>query len=350
MNHKRPSEGGSEPIRRLPAEFEPHERTVICWPQRGVGLYGDLLDDARSAHALVAQAIAEFEPVTMLAHPNSAADAARRCGDRVEVIPIELNDSWYRDTGPIYIDCDGELLATDWIFNGWGDKYVPYDLDATLASRAASGAGHRVESIPMVLEGGSITSNGDGTLITTTDCLMHPSRNPDLSRFEIEGFLQRHLGIDQVIWLPFGLVDDTDTDGHVDNVAAWVDDRRVLVQGCDDPGSADHHRLAINRRWLDRSLTATGHAIETIEIPVLPTAEIGGERVDVPYLNFYIGNGFVLVPTCGHPADTEMCALIGEMFPGRQVIALEVGAILAVGGGGIHCITQQIPAIDHSLR
>ncbi len=344
QSDRRPG-GNSESIRRLPAEFEPHDRTVICWPQRGTGLYEDLLDDARSAHALVAQAIARFEPVTMLAHPNSASDAARRCGDSVEVVPIELDDSWYRDTGPIYIDCDQQLLATDWIFNGWGDKYVPYDLDASLARRAASSAGHRVESVPMVLEGGSITSNGAGTLITTSECLMHPSRNPNMSRQQIEGTLQRVLGIEEVIWLPFGLVDDNDTDGHVDNVATWVDPRRVLVQGCDDPESADHHRLAINRRWLDQSQTSTNESIEVIEIPILPMAEIGGERVPVPYLNLYIGNGFVLVPTCGHPADPEICALIAEVFGDREVIGLEVGAVLAVGGGGIHCITQQIPRI-----
>lgn len=314
------------------------------------------MDAARDAHALVADTIAAYEPVTMIAAPGGDADdAARRCSPAVEIIEVDLDDSWFRDTGPIYVldDADGAsgtpdaLVATDWVFNGWGGTFTPHDADAALAGRFATRAGHRVESVDMVLEGGSITSDGHGTLITTAQCLMHPNRNPTLNRTGIEAHLERHLGALEVVWLPFGLIDDDDTDGHVDNVAAFADPHTVIVQGCDDPDAPDHHRLGINRRWIEgHSTHATGPApLRVVEIPVLPFAEIAGARVPVPYLNFYIGNGFVVVPVSGHGADDEMVALIAEQFGGRDTIALDVGAILAYGGGGIHCITQQIPAV-----
>jgi agmatine deiminase len=341
--------------RRLPAEFEAHERTVMCWPTRA-SLYADLMDEARRAHALVADTVAAHEPVTMIAAPGGDADdAAARCSSAVEILEMDLDDSWFRDTGPIYVfeTPTGpagpvgpvELLATDWVFNGWGNKFTPFDADASLAGRFATAAGHRVEAVDMVLEGGSITTDGRGTVVTTAQCLMHPNRNPSLSRSDIEGHLSRHLGAQRVVWLPFGLIDDGDTDGHVDNVAAFADPSTILVQGCDDPDIADHHRLDINRRWIDGVESATGDPVQVVEIPVLPFAEIGGRRVAVPYLNFYVGNGFVVVPVCGHGADDDMVALIGEQFADREIIALEVGAVLAYGGGGIHCITQQIPAV-----
>jgi agmatine deiminase len=153
-----------------------------------------------------------------------------------------------------------------------------------------------------------------------------------------------------VHWLPFGLADDDDTDGHVDNVAAFAGPGRLVMQGCDDPDEPDYERMSANRRWIEGALDAMGRPIDVIEVPVLPFAEIGGDRVPVPYLNYYLGNGFVLVPVCGHDADADMCAIIGEQYPDREVVPLEVGAILAYGGGGIHCITQQVPHAEVSDR
>lgn len=331
---------------RMPAEWEPHERTVMCWPTR-VELYGDQLDDARDAHAAIARTIAAYEPVTMIARPDGVNAAAAACGADVEVVGIPIDDSWFRDTGPIYVvdDATGVRTATDWEFNGWGGKYLPFDGDAAVARRWAGHAGHDVRSIPMVLEGGAITVDGEGTLVTTTQCLLHPNRNPALTRADIEATLGAELGASVVHWLPFGIADDADTDGHVDNVAAFAETGVLLVQGCDDPAEPDHDRLAANRRWIDGAPDASGEPIEVAELPILPFADIGGRRVPVPYLNFYVGNGFVLVPTCGHPADGDMCAIIAERFPERDVVALDVGAVLAYGGGGIHCITQQVPAI-----
>ena len=329
---------------RLPAEWEPHERTAMCWPARET-MWGDLLADAERAHAAVANVIARFEPVTMLAPARSAARAAASCGPNVEVVEQEIDDSWFRDTGPIYVfDDDGTRVATDWSFNSWGGKFHPYENDGLASRRFADHRGDAVRTLEMIFEGGSITGDGEGTLATTTQCLLHPNRNPMMRQVDIDAELAVELGAECVIWLPYGLALDHDTDGHVDNVAAFAAPGHIVLQGCDDPSEVDSMRLDVNRRVVSGALDAGGREIETTIVPVLPFAEIGGERVAVPYLNYYLGNGFVIVPTCGHAADDEMVELIGEQYPGREAFGLDVGAILAFGGGGIHCVTQQIPA------
>jgi agmatine deiminase len=330
----------------MPAEFASHERTVICWPARQ-SLYGELMSMAEDAHAQVARTIAEFEPVSMIVQPGPAVDRAiELCGGRVEIVELPIDDSWFRDSGPIYVeDGDNDRIATDWTFNGWGTKYAPWDQDDLIAGRWAERAGHRSKRIPMVLEGGSLTVDGEGTLVTTVQCLMHPNRNPTMTKLDIEERLGDELGISTVVWLPYGLADDNDTDGHVDNVAAFARPGMLVVQGCDDPDEPDWLRMNVNARWARGTADAAGRLLEVIEIPVLPFVQIGGERCPVPYGNFYIGNGFVLVPTAGHAADADMLAIIAEQFPDREVIGLDVGPILAYGGGGIHCITQQVPAI-----
>jgi agmatine deiminase len=329
----------------MPAEFGPHERTVLCWPARE-SLYGELMPQAEDAHAQVARAIAAYEPVTMIVNPGpSVARATELCGGRVEIVEMPIDDSWFRDTGPIYVTDGEDRLAIDWTFNGWGTKYAPWDQDDQAARRWAQHAGHATKRVPMVLEGGSLTVDGEGTLLTTIQCLMHPNRNPDLTKLDIEERLGDELGVTTVIWLPYGLADDDDTDGHVDNVAIYTRPGTVLLQGCDDPTEPDHLRMNVNARWARGSADAAGRLLEVVEIPVLPFVDVGGSRCPVPYGNMYVGNGFVLVPTSGHSADSDMLAIIAEQFPGREVVGLDVGPILAYGGGGIHCITQQVPAL-----
>ena len=335
-------------MRILPGEFEKHERTVLCWPARR-DLYGERFAEAERAHALVANAIAEFEPVTVLVDPEFAGEAAAACGRGVSVVEMDMDDSWFRDTGPIYVrDTQGDqstIVATDWIFNGWGNKFQPHDKDATLASRWCALRGDIVERIAMVFEGGSINSNGQGIIATTEQCLLNPNRNPTLSKAQIEATMQTALGAKDVMWLPYGLALDADTDGHVDNVAAFADPRTLVLQMCEDDAEEDAQRLAANRNAALEFIDATGNEIRIVEVPVLPFVDTPQGRVVVPYLNYYLGNGFVLVPVCGHPADSDMLDLIASAHPNRRVIGLEVGEILAVGGGGIHCITQQIPAV-----
>lgn len=336
----------------MPAEFGPHERTVLAWPARET-LYGDLLAAAEDAHAQVARAIAEYEPVSMIVQPGPAVGrAAELCGGRVEIVEIPIDDSWFRDSGPIYVTDPaatagdaGARVALDFTFNGWGTKYAPWDQDDLAAGRWAAHAGHETERNPMVLEGGSLTVDGEGTLVTTIQCLMHPNRNSGMTKLDIEERLADALGITTVIWLPYGLAADDDTDGHVDNIAVYARPGALILQGCDDPDEPDWLRMNVNARWARGSADAAGRLLEVIEIPVLPFVEIGGERRPVPYGNFYVGNGFVLVPTANHSADADMLAIIAEQFPGREVIGLDVGPILAYGGGGIHCITQQVPSV-----
>jgi len=280
----------------------------------------------------------------MIATLGDGAEASERCGAGTTVVELPIDDSWFRDTGPIYVFDGPERVALDFTFNGWGEKFHPFDQDAAVASAWTNHVGHPTRTVGLVFEGGSITVDGAGTAITTTQCLMHPNRNPTLTQTEIEDQVCDALGLDAMVWLPYGLALDGDTDGHVDNVAAFAAPGRLLVQGCDDPTEDDWLRMNVNRRVAEGHADARGGRIETVEIPVLPFVERDGTRVAVPYLNLYVGNGFVAVPTCGHPADDDMVALIASEFPGRTTFALDIGAILAVGGGGIHCITQQIPA------
>jgi len=323
---------------RMPAEFAPHERTVMCWPTREE-VYERRMTQAQRAHASVARTISGFEPVTMIANASEAESAARMCGGGVEVVALPIDDSWFRDTGPIYVTEAQRRVGTCWRFNSWGEKYLPYDNDAKIAAAWLHSRGETVRSVDMVLEGGSITTNGAGVLVTTEQCLLHKNRNPHLTRDQIEGHLRGELGQDRVVWLPHGLFLDDGTDGHVDNVAAFATEDLLIMQGCDDANEPDFTRMTTNLR------VAESAGLQVRQIPVLPFAELDGRRMVVPYANFYIVNGGVIVPVCGHPADDDVLALIAEWFPGREVVGLDVGEILAYGGGGIHCITQQVPAV-----
>lgn len=328
----------------MPAEFGPHEATLMCWPHRDE-IWDGRTEEADHAYAATAAAIAAFEPVTMVAHPRDVERARDACAANIDVVEIPIDDSWARDSGPIWVRQGKNRVALDFVFNAWGGKFSDHADDAALASRVADRVGDASRSVEMVLEGGSINVDGAGNLVTTMQCLLHPNRNPHLSMIDIEIALDRELGVDSVVWLPHGLVLDHDTDGHVDNVAAFSAPYHLLLQGCSDENEDDFVRLRINEHVARAAVSAEGSPFGVDTVPVLPFVDTPSGRRAVPYLNFYVGNGFVLVPVCGHVADDEMLGLIGSHFPRREVIGLDVGEILAVGGGGIHCITQQIPAI-----
>lgn len=332
------------PQPRMPAETDPHEGTLMAWPARRE-LWGDLREQAEEAYAEVASAIARFEPVTMVARPGDGAGAAARCGEGVEVVELPIDDSWARDSGPIYVLEGDRRIALDWTFDAWGRKYHPYADDDRFPERWCELRGEDRRRTSTVLEGGSIAVDGEGTLVTTEQCLLHPNRNPGLTRAQIEAELRSRLGVAAIVWLPFGLIDDVGTDGHVDNIVLFPRPGLVLVQGCDDPAEPDHDRLTIDRRCLDGHLDAHGRALQVVEVPVLPFVEVGGRRRPVPYLNAYACNGALIVPVTGHPADDDVLALIAEQVPDREVVPVP-GRVLAHGGGGPHCITQQIPRVD----
>lgn len=327
----------------MPAEFSPHERTMMAFPCRA-DLWASRLREGQLAWAEVARTIAEFEPVTMLARPTDVDLAADLCAHRnLDIVEMPLDDSWLRDTAPIYVTAPGRRVALDFSFNGWGGSYVPFDTDDAIARRWTELRGDERIAVDLVLEGGSITVDGEGTLVTTEQCLLNPNRNPARTRAQIERTLIESLGVHTILWLPFA-IDDRDTDGHVDLVAMFIEPGRVLWQGCTDRDDPEHHRLAISRRCLEGAADAAGREIEVVEVPVLPYCEVDGERLPVPYANSYICNGAVIVPVTGHAADDDMLDIMRAAWPGRAIVPVR-GDIMAVGGGGPHCTTQQIPVI-----
>ena len=336
---------------RMPAESAPHERTLIAFPCRS-DLWRGRLRDGQLAWSHIAKTIAEFEPVSMLANARDLELAAEFAAHpNIEIVEIPLDDSWLRDSAPIYVTSGPQSpnaptdaarrIALDFRFNGWGEKYLPFANDDMVPTRWTQHHHDERVAVDMVLEGGAITVDGDGTLITTEQCLLNPNRNPTMSRAHIESLLCASLGVERVVWLPLS-IDDRDTDGHVDLVAMYVEPGRVLWQGCDDRDDAEFERLALSRRCLDGAIDARGRAIEIVDVPVLPYCEVDGERFPVPYCNLYLCNGGVIVPVTGHPADSDMLAIIADAWPDRKVVGVP-GDIVAYGGGGPHCTTQQIP-------
>jgi agmatine deiminase len=324
----------------MPAETEPHARTLIAWPPDVPQCIftPTQLEPARRDYAEVVRAIAAFEPVTLVARPDDVESTQDLVGTAADIVALPIDDAWIRDDGPIGVRTpEGTVHAVHFRFNAWGDKQEPYDDDAVVGAEVARRLGMPVHEAPLVLEGGSIAVDGRGALVTTERCLLNPNRNPQCSRSQIEDALRRWLGIQRVVWLADAIAEDDGTDGHVDNVVAFTPTGSVIVQGCDDPANPNAIIAAHNVARLRSA------GFEVSEVPVLPYAEYAGLRLPVPYVNVYAGNGFVAVPVSGHAFDDEACALIGAHYPGRTVIPVP-GVVLAYGGGGVHCITQQVPA------
>ncbi|MER8185100.1 agmatine deiminase family protein [Kitasatospora sp. NPDC094015] len=327
---------------RMPAEWTEHERCLMAWPTRAE-LWGATFEEVKREYAQVARAIAEFEPVTMVACPGQGEEARGLCGDGVEVVELPLDDSWFRDSGPIFVlGPAGERAGVDFRFNAWGGKHHPFDTDDRIAGVLLEHLGvERIDS-RMILEGGAITVDGEGTLITTEQCLLNPNRNPGMSKAEIEAELIAKLGVSTVIWLPYGGLLDTETDGHVDGVCAFVAPGKVVVQLPADPAHPDHERMRANLAVLEAAVDAKGRRLEVVPLPQSAFVQVDGKETEVGYLNFYVANGGVVVPVAGHPEDEGALAVLAAALPGRKVVGVRA-RVIAYGGGGIHCITQQVP-------
>jgi agmatine deiminase len=327
---------------RMPAEWAPHERTLIAWPAREAAWPGTTIEQARDVHAQIVAAIAAFEPVTLVADPAHAKDAKRRVPRKdVELVRLPIDDSWLRDSGPlIVLGPDGRRAGIDFRFNAWGEAFTPYDEDAAVARRLLQHLGIERFASPLVLEGGSIAVDGAGTLVTTEQCLLNPNRNPLLNRGDIEQELRLQLGVERIVWLGRGLVEDAVIDGHVDNVCAFLAPGRALLQATaddDDPNAPAAEENA-------RRLAAAGIAVERLEL--LPrTTRADGSVVAIPYINLYLCNGAAIVPLGeqDEEMDAEALRRLGALLPGREIVDVP-GSVLALGGGGVHCITQQVPA------
>jgi agmatine deiminase len=307
------------------------------WPSRP-DLWGGTFDDVKREYAGVARAIAEFESVLMVCNPGDRVDVASMCGAGVRPIELPLNDSWARDSGPIFVRSSNGFAVAGFRFNAWGNRFHPHDDDAALSRRLAALLGLDWIDVPLVLEGGSFFVDGEGTLITTEECLLNPNRNPGRSRAEIEDVLGEFLGIDAVVWLPYGHSTDTGpvgTDGHIDGVLQYVEPARVMLEVVSDPTSPEHDRGRANLQALSAATDAAGRLFKVDVLDPGPSA-------DVSFANHYLANGAVIVPATGAPIWESALARIGEIYPDRKIVAVHSSAI-AAGGGGPHCITQQIP-------
>lgn len=327
----------------MPAEWAPHARCWMAWPCRAA-LWGDGLDAARAAYADVARAVRRFEPVTMIARPEDADAARALCGADISIENFPIDDSWMRDIGPTFlVDKQGGLAGCAWRFNAWGGKYSDYAADAALAGRLLNRLGMRCFDAPFVLEGGAIHCDGAGTVLTTESVLRNPNRNPGLDRAGMTALLRDWLGAEKVIWLQAGLAED-ETDGHVDNVACFAGPGRVLALRAPAPDDPNHGALDANLAILRSETDAAGRRlqVETVEQPTL--FDSAGKPLAASYLNFYVANGGVVMPRFDLPADGPAAEAVAAAFPGREVA--QVAALPIVrGGGGIHCITQQQPAL-----
>jgi agmatine deiminase len=335
----------------MPAETEPQARVWMAFPP-GASYVADgpqVADRARTAWARVAHTVAAFEPVTMVVDP-AETEVARTYleEDKVEIVEAPLDDAWMRDIGPTFVlDESGQLGAVDWVFNGWGQQsWATWNKDERIGSVAAERAGAKVETSPMVNEGGAIHVDGLGTVLVTETVQLDPWRNPGWTKADVEAELARTIGAEHVIWLPRGLYRDSlrlGTRGHVDMTVTIPSPGVLLVHVQDEPMHPDH---AITREILDvvrDSRDVTGRPWEIIEVPAPRMVRDSLEWVDYSYINHLVVNGGVIGCEFDDPHDQQAKEILEAAYPGREVVMVQALDIFA-GGGGIHCITQQEPA------
>ena len=321
----------------MPAEWQNHSQCWMAWPCReGFNSEATCLN-----YAEVAKTISRFEPVSMVVHPQDREAAQTVLGSQINCVEIPIDDGWCRDNGPNFLVNDrGDVAGACFGFNAWGGNYEPFEDDAQAAPRLMSTLGLQMFPSRMIAEGGGITVDGEGTLITTETCFLNPNRNPGWSKSEVEAELCRMLGVTKVIWIPGDPYED-ETNGHVDGLAAFVGPGRVLVEAAFDGAHPRYDVLMENRRALEGQTDAKGRILDLIFIEDAWQCD-EGERFCTSYINSYIANGAVIMPSYGLSADDRAKATYQQLFPRREIIPLRIDDI-APGGGGIHCITQQQP-------
>lgn len=326
----------------MPGEWVAHSNCWMAWPCRK-GLWGDA-QATQQDYANVANTIARFEPVRMLVPRHKLESAAALLGDNVEIIEMPIDDSWARDSGPNFLAGRDFPAGSTWTFNSWGGKHLPYDQDALMGRRILERAGATIFSSRLVAEGGGVTVDGEGTVITTESCFLNRNRNPGWSRREVEAELCRTLGASTVIWLP-GDPDETETDGHVDGIAAFIEPGRVLVEVNRDK-TDPHYAVGVrNSAALKNQVDAKGRRLELEFIQEGIYHEDQWNGGCSSYINSYLANGAVIVPGYGYDRDAEAVETYRRLYPDREVVQVPVHNI-ALGGGAIHCITQQQPRLD----
>lgn len=322
---------------RMPAEWAHHDRVWIGFPSFW-GHWEAPFAEAQRQIAAFANAVHDDgrgEAVHVIAGNADAAAIARDLVvDGVIVEERQIGDIWLRDSGCIIVSDGNNRLARNFGFNGWGNRFN-FDGDQTIGAELACAAGIEVSDCDWVLEGGSIDVDGAGNAVTTADCLLNPNRNASLNKGDIEARLERDLGINNLLWLGDGLANDH-TDGHIDNLARFVAPRHLVIPcaiGADDPNAAT---------YADAKARALHAGFAVTDMPSVGRFEQGGEAVPASYMNFYIGNSVIVVPTYGSIHDAAALAAIAPLFPTRRIVGLHADAILT-GGGSFHCSSQQVP-------
>ena len=374
---------------RFPAEYEPHLGTLMIWPERP-GSWGKDASGAEAAFTEIISELLKVEQVFLLVSEQALPAARQRLEEklsetpeaasgmaaRLSLIEMETDDAWARDVGPTFVlaeDCT--RLAVNWRFNAWGGEvdglYARWDKDDAAAKRFAAWLGDEVlDADPFVLEGGSIHTDGEGTLMVTESCLLSPGRNPQLDKAGIEAVLKKYLGVEKILWLPRGIWMD-ETNEHVDNAAAFVGPGEVVLAWTDNEQDPQYALSKLDYEYLSGETDAKGrklkiHKLPIPDVPVCCTqADIdnyifepgedereAGERLAASYVNFYFANGIALVPQFGgenKESDRRAVQILEALCPDRKVVPFAAGSILR-GGGNIHCITQQIPPADAQAR
>lgn len=330
----------------MPGEWEEHERTLIEWPVRESLVWPDNYEEVCKGYAAVAKAISEFETVTLIVNKKDKSNAESLCGNYAEILEIPHNDAWCRDNGPTFlINRKGNRAGINWKFNAWGEKYKPYDLDDKVAVEVLKHFQISVMDVPIVLEGGSIHVDGEGTLLTTKQCLLNPNRNPALTQEVIEKKVKAALQVSSIIWLDKGLYGD-ETDGHVDNIACFAKPGSVLLQTCQDKSDPNYEITMENLDILKNAEDAKDRKLTVTEIPQPPVRFYKDVRLTLSYLNFYLVNNGLILPVFGGNAletDKQAADILKKVFPDRKIVTVD-GMPLIKEGGNVHCITQQMPA------
>ena len=348
----------------MPGEFEPHAGTWLLWPERS-DTWRDGAKPAQRAFARVAATIAECESVTVGVSRGQFRHARNSLPDTVRLVELSADDAWMRDCGPTFVrDAQGRVRGVDWQFNAWGGldcgAYFPWDQDELVAQKVLEIERIPRYEAPLILEGGSIHSDGQGTLLSTESCLLHPSRNPKLSRAQIESHLHDYTGAERVLWLPSG-IDSDETQGHVDNLACFLAPGVVALAWEENEQDPNFAIIRSAAEVLTRERDARGRPLTIHKIPLPPPQfrteqealgldrikralpRPAGVRLAASYINFYFANDACIVPTFGVEQDNAVLAQLADLCRGRRIIGIPSREIL-LGGGNIHCITQQQPA------
>ncbi|NLY42375.1 MAG: agmatine deiminase family protein [Clostridiaceae bacterium] len=330
---------------KMPAEWVKHSRTIMAWPVVEAEWPGPM-EEILEAYSDAVKKIASFEPILMIVKPELKEQLKKYCDiNNIDTLEIINDDSWTRDNGPTIVANDkGEIAGINWMFNAWGGKY-PYENDNMVAPKALDFLGIPRFDAPLVMEGGSIHVDGEGTLLTTEECLLNKNRNPNLTREQIELILKQYLNVEKIIWLKKGLFGD-DTDGHIDNVACFAKPGVIILQTCSDPDDPNYERTKENIEILRNATDAKGRRFEIIQIEQPQPVDYNGIRLTLSYINFYFVNGGIILPTFGGKnasRDKDAESILKSVFPDRKIVTIN-GLPLARGGGNIHCLTQQVPA------